>query len=288
MTTMISIIIPFYNGNQFLKRLFVSINSVATKFYEQIAFEAIIVNDSPNVDVVIPQIDKLNFEINIANNINNIGIHGSRIHGVELAKGDWIIFLDQDDELIVEGFDNQLKLTSGNDVIVGNGLYQRDKTKVLIYKNINLMKHYIQKRNFIEIRNLIPSPGECLIRKDAISKIWMSSRLFNNGSDDWLLWILLFFENRKFACNISKVYIHNDADGNNLSYDLNKMKKSSDEMFEILEMNRCLSDKELKKLRRAIDFKFYQDTKKLNLYLAIKYSDVIFENIKFKMIKFFC
>lgn len=282
--SMLSVIVPFFNGNLYIKRLLKSVKEIAFLCKENgnIKLELIIVNDSPLVEIELPEENDI-LPIVITNEYN-VGIHGSRLKGLEKAKGDWVLFLDQDDELMTEGFMNQLNLTEVADVVIGNGLYQYGDNKVPIYKNYASMKSLIQKRWFLEIRNLIPSPGECLIKKDSIPTYWKNVELCNNGSDDWLLWLLLFNENNVFACNNEYVYIHNDSFGNNLSLDLEKMYKSSLEMCELLEKHTVFPKSELRILRKAIDFKFYQDTKQLSIQSVLKYLDIIGANVKYKLI----
>lgn len=276
----VSIIVPFYDGNIFLPRLFLSIDSVVAKFAHMANFEVLIINDSPQIPVEIP---KCGFEAKVINNAQNSGIQKSRINGLKKATGEWIIFLDQDDELVCDGFQRQIELTSQADVVVGNGIYMLGETEKLIYSNGAVMSYLIQKENFLKIRNLIPSPGECLIRKEAIPVSWTENYLENNGADDWMLWILLFFKSAKYNCNDEIVYIHNDTDGGNLSSNLSKMKESCLEMIRVLSKKKLISEGEVKKLYRAVNFKFLQDTKKLNMCFLIRYADVVLHNIIYKI-----
>ena len=105
----------------------------------------------------------------------------------------------------------------------------------------------------------------------------------SNGSDDWLLWLLLFWEKRSFVCNYGQVYIHNDAGGNNLSFDLEKMHRSNLELWKILERSGQFSEKELKWLDHSIHFKFYQDTRQLDLKKLLKYAPTILCNVRYKL-----
>ena len=276
----ISIIVPFYRGNQYMNQLFASINHVANTMAKKVKFEVIMVNDSCDVQIVLPS-NINHIDVKIFENERNMGIQKTRINGLKHAKGGWIIFLDQDDELLAEGFEEQLMLTNQADIIVGNGLYQYGNKKKLIYKNRNTMEYLIQKKRFIEIRNLIPSPGECLIRKTAIPILWIDSPIKHNGADDWLLWILLFQNGCKFQYNEKMVYVHNDSDGQNLSLDLEKMYISAMEMYEFLKNQ--LKDTELNSLRDAIQFKFLQDSGKLQIKDIWLYRKTIYNNLIYKI-----
>lgn len=141
----------------------------------------------------------------------------------------------------------------------------------------------MQLPRFIQVRNLIPSPGECLIKRESIPKEWIENPLKKNGADDWLLWILLFKSKVRVECNPELVYIHNDTNGNNLSSDLEKMKESACEMYELLENNRYLNKQEKQDLKNGIMFKYLQDTGKLQAKDLCKYCNSIIANIDYKI-----
>lgn len=281
----ISIVVAFYKGNKFLERLLTSIEKVEKLCNDDALakFEILLVNDSPNIKVKMPKrfCDKNN--IKIISNEKNVGIHRTRVNGLKHSSGEWVIFLDQDDELLVDGFRKQVEYAKDCDVVVGNGFYQRENKNIKIYDNIFVMNYLIQGKNFLRIRNLIPSPGECLIRKNAIPKHWQNNYLIANGADDWYLWLLMFKSNKKFVSNSGFVYIHNDNDGQNLSSNLDKMHISCQEMSNLLEQSNLFLKKEIKHLRRTIDFKYYQDRKKLDIYKLIKYCNVILDNVIYKI-----
>lgn len=284
MNIKISIVVPFYKGNKYLTQLIGSIEKVILRVKKMASFEVVIVNDSPEIEVVLPDYKTDNIAIKIIKNSQNLGIQRARIHGLKYSSGKWIIFLDQDDELVEEGFEKQIRLTEKADVVVGNGRYILGGIDKKIFANLKSMQFLIQEKNFIKIRNLIPSPGECLIRKDAIPTSWIENKLIHNGSDDWLLWILLFKKKARFVCNEKQVYVHNDTGGQNLSANLDKMKLSSEEMFNILRECQILNLKEQKQLYHAIYFKYYQDTGQISILKILKYIDAVGANVKYRLI----
>lgn len=88
---MISVIIPLYNKEHFIKD---TIDSVLSQSYDN--FELIIVNDgsTDNSVNIIAEFDDP--RINLINQ-NNLGVSAARNHGLKIAKGDYITFLDADD-----------------------------------------------------------------------------------------------------------------------------------------------------------------------------------------------
>lgn len=89
---MISIIIPLYNKEHFIEQ---TLKSVLGQTYTD--FEAIIVNDGStdkSVDIVSEFKDK---RIKLINQ-DNKGVSAARNAGIRIAKGEYIAFLDADDE----------------------------------------------------------------------------------------------------------------------------------------------------------------------------------------------
>ena len=94
---MISIIIPTYNRAAFIKR---AVKSGINQTYQN--FEIIIIDDysQDNTDEVIEKLKKKysQFRIEYLKNKNNRGAQHTRNKGIKKAKGEWIAFLDSDDE----------------------------------------------------------------------------------------------------------------------------------------------------------------------------------------------
>lgn len=257
----ITVIVPFYKGNAYIQGLIDNICEVKEKTIANIT-NIIIVNDSPWIKVCLPSLpEDFDIEISIINNDKNYGIQRSRVNGLRASTTPLIIFLDQDDALIAEGFNTQVHLINGADIVVGNGRYQYGNQFKRIYKNKKVMEYLIQKKRFLEIRNLIPSPGCCLIRKESIPVEWCNICLTVNGADDWFLWLLMFEDGRVFRVNNENVYQHNSTEQGNLSFDLDKMHQSCMEMYDQLVLTNKLSKKARKELYYAIEFKYFQDTR---------------------------
>lgn len=284
----LSIIIPFYKGNDVINKLLMTIETLNTLVTKNniCKIEVIIVNDSPECNVQIKYAYKT--RIKIINNKKNLGIHGSRIKGLENCFGTWILFIDQDDLIIPENLFKEINnINEGkyNDagLIIGNSYYYFGNVKKKIYSNIQEMRKATNNNTLLYIRNTIVSPGCCLIRKNRIPNFWRENILKINGVDDWFLWLLLLNSGIKVALNDDVVYVHQDSKGNNLSYNLDKMHASSAEMIHILSLSDNFSRKKLKRLKREEEFKYYKDTKKLTWIKSIKYFDCIVINIIYKL-----
>lgn len=280
----ISIIVPLYKGNKFVPNLLkISRNLAKSLELAPDDLELILVNDSPEIEINVPN-DNLGIIVKKLVNKTNVGIHRSRINGLKSARGEYIIFLDQDDELITENYKKQYKMIqqSSNDLVVGNALYEFPKGTLKLYKNLSQMNYLIREKIFIEIRDVIVSPGQCIIRKQSIPKEWIEHSMSINGADDWFLWILMFYSNKNFACNNDIVYHHRSTTAGNLSRDLDNMYLSCKEMLAILNEIGYPRDKE-EILRRSIEFKYLKDKKQLNLLNLLKYYQPVMDNIIYKL-----
>lgn len=279
---LISVVIPFYKGNRYIGELLENLQQVNTAVQKACgaALEVIIVNDSPDVEAVYTP--PAGLSVTLVPNPKNMGIHASRINGIRHAKGQWIQMLDQDDLLIPENYPGQLLAAKNADIVVGNCFYYYGEEKTALYANLSVMKYLITENRFLNIRNLIASPGHCLIRKSVISPYWLENPMVVNGSDDYYLWALQFQANSRFALNSDAVYIHRNSTEGNLSFDLKKMHSSNEEMCALLENAPGYPKKKLQTLKRSIVFKFLYDTHQLKLWDWFRYADKVIDNAIYK------
>lgn len=89
--SLVSVIIPYYNKKDTIVR---SVNSVLAQTYGH--WELIIVDDCGDEKLDIAQVPNNN-RISILYNDNNLGAAQTRQRGLDIAKGDFIAFLDADD-----------------------------------------------------------------------------------------------------------------------------------------------------------------------------------------------
>ena len=94
MTSLISVIMPYYKKKQFVKK---SIESVLNQTYSN--FEIIIIYDDTDIEDLnyINEIKKIDKRIKIIQNEKNVGAGYSRNIGISESRGDYIAFLDCDD-----------------------------------------------------------------------------------------------------------------------------------------------------------------------------------------------
>ncbi len=102
MQPLVSIIIPSYNSQQYLDE---TLESALNQTYQNI--EIILVDDgsTDNTKVSFPRWEKLGIK---CISQNNAGAAAARNHGMRLAKGDYLQFLDADDILLSNKIEQQV------------------------------------------------------------------------------------------------------------------------------------------------------------------------------------
>lgn len=113
----ISIIIPVYNVEQYLREC---LDSVVTQSYDN--YEIICINDGSTDGsfTILKEYAEQYSQIRIINQENK-GLSASRNEGIKKATGDYLFFLDSDDYLEVDCFNILAKCTRGQDLICFNG-----------------------------------------------------------------------------------------------------------------------------------------------------------------------
>lgn len=131
----LSIIVPSYNVENYLKRCIESLTSL--KKYG-ITNEIIIVNDG-STDSTLQVANKLK-ELYKEENINiinqkNMGLSESRNNGLKIAKGEYVYFIDSDDYVIKEKFIDFIKKVISDEVDMGVGRhYMFSEGNIVNYK----------------------------------------------------------------------------------------------------------------------------------------------------------
>ena len=161
--TKLSIIIPIYNEEPFLKRCLKSINVDDVE---------VIAIDDGSTDKSGEILDELDHLFTVVHHSTNWGVSMTRTHGLALASGEWVTFLDSDDAMHAEGIGNILR-----------GIAQKGG-----YNNILQFNHYrchdgackVESRYYIEpmdytVSNLPPKWAPVW------NKVYKKSFLDENG-----------------------------------------------------------------------------------------------------------
>ena len=92
---LISIVVPFFNRERFLRRC---VDSVLAQGFGD--FELIFVDDGSTDDSLLRLREYDDPRVRVLTQDRNMGVGAARNTGVDAAEGEWIVFLDSDDELV--------------------------------------------------------------------------------------------------------------------------------------------------------------------------------------------
>lgn len=244
----ISVIVPLYLGKKYINNILLMIDRNKDNLQKDkidVEIETIFINDFP-----IEKIELKNTKsVKIYVNEKNIGIHASRVKGFQYASGEYILFLDQDDYIAENYVLNQFKFLENKDAdaVICNGYYRERK---VIYQNNNGPK--MDRTNFFNYKNPIISPGQVLIKRDAIPVEWTKNIMKYSGADDYLLWIMMIVNCKKFLYNNDILYTHIEYD-TNTSFNWKKMIYSIEEMYSYAIKSSKINDIEKNKLKDIVD-----------------------------------
>ena len=247
MSINVSVITPFYKGNKYMTALYNSLCdnlSFAKSVNPDFEIEWIIVNDSPEEKVEIPK-SKSDLKVSVYNHAKNCGIHQARVTGLINSRGEFVIFLDQDDQLAKECIIDTCLHIDDSDVLIENAYLEDENGELrLLYPTKGTVINALSIAPYIGSHNQIVSPGHCLVRKKSIPVEWKTKILGLNGSDDLYLWMLMFGYKKKFSF-LNKAYYTHKFTGSNLSDDGEKMGRSSLDFVDFLKETGRFSDYQL-------------------------------------------
>lgn len=123
---LISIIVPVYNSEVTLGRC---IDSIIKQTYSN--FELILIDDSSsdNSLSICQNYSKIDNRITVKHNETNQGVTITRNTGLDIANGDYILFIDNDDYIdtnYIEVFVNELNSNTDVDLLTQNILFHED------------------------------------------------------------------------------------------------------------------------------------------------------------------
>lgn len=186
---MVSVILPVYNGELFLER---TINQILNQTYKD--FELIIIDDGSidNSSEICKRYCDNDNRIRYYRQ-NNQGISASRNNAMSLAKGKYISFIDQDDDIDKQMLEVLVNLIEENEADVAKIAYRiidvdikGQIIKNRISSNYNgLFEKTDVINDFSMIRDQMQSVWNCLYKKQIIndSNVIFDTRMMYGGED---------------------------------------------------------------------------------------------------------
>lgn len=238
----ISIIVPVYYGRKYMEGMIRQVEDCRGRLEQEDYVELLFVNDAPD-DPLPVKWESKEIHVEVMNTDCNVGIQGARIKGLKKCCGEYVQFLDQDDFIKVEYLKSQLSAIGTNDAVICRAIHAGK----MWYSGENIFEKTISKEYMLGMQwgwNPIASPGQVLLKKNAIPERWTKNILRNRGGDDWLLWLYMISEGCSFALNQDVLYEHVVHKGN-FSNHIVEMLQSEQEVVRIACAEKLFSDNDL-------------------------------------------
>jgi len=160
----ISVVIPVYNRPQLVER---ALKSVLT---QTLPPTDVIVVDDGSIDATSQILQQYKGKVNLITLPKNRGVSFARNIGVNEAKGDWVSFLDSDDEWDPNKLEGQSAYFKNHPFYE---ILQSEEIWIRNHKRVNQHKHHLKKSGWIFnicLERCMISPSSVLLKKSLLNK----------------------------------------------------------------------------------------------------------------------
>lgn len=215
MNLKVSVVMPVYNREESVKD---SIFSVLRQTMSR--FELIIVDDG-SVDNTVDVIKTVKDErIRLICLEENRGASYARNIGIKAACGQYIAFIDSDDQWTIEKLDEQLKYMEENELEISFTPYIIDKENRIVPKDFEKYFVYNNIKSTLQIHNIVGTPTVIISRKIILSVGGFDELL--PRLQDYELAIKLVQRYKIGCCNKILLHVGNDS-SNRITYNTDKL-----------------------------------------------------------------
>ena len=250
----VSIIVPVYNSEKYLKDCLDSLVNQTLKEIEIIAIDD--ASNDKSLEILKSYKIKYPDKIKVYSNPKNIGQGATRNKGIELATGEYIGFLDSDDYVNFNMYAKMYEMAKKNDSpeIITTGLVFVKNNEYLV----NSFKGISQTNG--SIINVVDNPKVILDESPSVcNKLFRKDMIKNNPFIEGKRWEDIAFTYAKmFRAN--KILRFNDADyfyrrraNEGVSSQNNQF---NNHLFDIFEVNDFL-EKELREANKYEQYEYY-------------------------------
>lgn len=204
MKELISIIIPAYNVDKYIEQC---LNSVINQTYKNL--EIIVINDgsTDNTQQIIDRFSEIDRRIKIVHK-ENTGVSDTRNLGLEMASGEYIGFIDSDDEIKSEMYQTLLSHLINNDADIAHcGFELISKTCSKVFNGTNKIYIQSQKEALTSLlKGDIFEPSSCtkLYKKQVLENLKFDSKVKFN--EDLLFNVEAFLQSQKIVFHDVPLY----------------------------------------------------------------------------------
>ena len=183
----VSVIVPIYNSEDTISACILSILRQSLN-----DIEVILINDGSKdaSGSICDDFAKRDHRIKVIHQ-ENMGRSAARFHGTQVAKGQWLSFVDSDDTLPENALrDMYAVCTDDVDIVLGNGESLKNENRDVI--PINEFRHMA-----VRAEGTIGVPWGSLYRRTIVSPyLFDLPREIVNG-EDYIFWLRLVFQTEK-------------------------------------------------------------------------------------------
>jgi teichuronic acid biosynthesis glycosyltransferase TuaG len=203
---LITIVIPIYNAQRYLSE---TVKSVLNQTYQNFELLLINHNSTDESSLIINSFEKEDKRVKVVNlDINKGGPAYPRNVGLQIAKGDYIAFLDADDVWLEDKLQRQLQFIKNQNADIVHTLANKiDENSLQIgeFKDqrvFNILKYILNKKNIIYYTNYININSVFMKREGVIE---FSEDINLVAVEDWKLWIESIIGGKKIALQEEKL-----------------------------------------------------------------------------------
>ncbi|QVL45215.1 MAG: glycosyltransferase family 2 protein [Methylophilaceae bacterium] len=214
----ISIIIPAYNYAHTLERAIIS----AHKQLDENC-ELIIINDG-STDKTADLLASLTLKYNniLVINKQNGGLASTRNEGIRLAKGDYLIFLDADDELHTDAIYNirlHLKQNPESRFVIGGhvSINQNSKKKMHLPNQLP-ESSYDKLKAYLIDKTISISNGACVMHNSIFTNYVYPEHFRNSEDLAMFAYTLVNFNCSTLSFPLANIHKHDDSLRHNVEY----------------------------------------------------------------------
>ncbi len=238
----ISVVVPVYYGRRYMAEMIRQIEACCSHLDEEDRVELLFVNDAPD-DPLPQKWETQSVRVIVMDTDRNVGIQAARLKGLRHCHGEYVLFLDQDDLIRPRYFQSQLLSLGKSDAVICKAVHDEK----MWYSGENVFEKVVSKEFMLGMQwgwNPIASPGQVLLRKQAIPEMWKKNILTYRGADDWLLWLCMISRGCSFSLNQDVLYEH-IVHRKNFSNHIVEMLQSEQEVVRIAQEKRFFSERDM-------------------------------------------
>lgn len=217
MKPLVSIVVPIYNVEKYLRKC---LNSIVNQTYKDI--EVILINDgsTDNSARICDDFAQNDNRIRVIHNKNQ-GVSYSRNQGINLAKGEYILFIDSDDDISMHYVEQLVaNTTAGIDLVICGieDIYENCRfPKDIKWRKISSNLSGKIEDDFYTLINYTRVPFAKLFKTEILKKYKIYFPANISFSEDQIFNLDYFYRIQNYKFINKELYRHYHRDNNSLS-----------------------------------------------------------------------